>query len=71
MEIKLNKFREVWSMSIFFLTFFGGRFYLTNEFFHFVKIRQRKVKIKVEVFDEWDYLTYNIWKYHWKTIKIE
>lgn len=65
-EIRLNKFREVWSMSIFFITFFGGRFYLTNEFFHFVQIKQQKVKIKVEVFGE-----FYVWRYKWKTIKIE
>lgn len=71
MEIKLNKFREVCTISIFFLTFFGGRFYVTNEFYHFVKIRQQKVKIKIEDFDEWTCQTHYIWMYYWKTIKIE
>ena len=70
-EIRLNKFRTVWSFSFFFLTFFGGRFYLTNEFCHFVKIRQQKVKIKTEYFDEWYYQIHYIWRYKWETIKIE
>jgi hypothetical protein len=70
-EIKLNKFREVWSMSIFFITFFGGRFYLTNEFCHFCKIRQRKIRYRTTYFNEWTYQTHYIWRYYWKTIKIE
>ncbi len=65
-EIRLNKFRTVWSFSFFFLTFFGGRFYLTNEFSHFVQIRQQKVKIRVRRLDAFDYQVYK-----WKTIKIE
>lgn len=70
-EIKLNKFREVWSISIFFMTFFGGRFYLTNEFCHFVKIRQQKVKIRRSYLDEAKYEIRWVKSYHWKTIKIE
>lgn len=70
-EIKLDKFREVWSISIFFLTFFGGRFYLTNEFCHFVKIRQQKVKIRTSHLNEYDYQIYWLKKYIWRTIKIE
>lgn len=57
MEIRLKKFRSVYTISVFFLTFFGGRFYITDEFFHFVKVRQQKVRING--------------KYKWKTIKIE
>jgi hypothetical protein len=70
-EIKLNKFREVWSMSIFFITFFGGRFYLTNEFFHIVRLQQQKVKIRTSYLNEFDYQTYWLKKYKWQTIKIE
>lgn len=70
-EVRLKKFRSVYTISIFFLTFFGGRFYITNEFFHFVRLKQQKCKIRIEHFDEWDYQTYYVWKYKWKTIKID
>lgn len=70
-EIKLNKFRQVWSFSFFFLTFFGGRFYITNEFCQFVQIRQQKVKIRRSYLDEFDYQIRWVKYYKWKTIKID
>lgn len=70
-EIRLKKFRTVWSFSFFFLTFFGGRFYITNEFFHFCKIRQQKVKIRRSYLDEFDYQIKWVKYYRWRTIKID
>ena len=70
-EIRLNKFRTVWTFSFFFLTFFGGRFYITNEFCHFVRLRQQKVKIRRSYLDEFDYQIRWVREYKWRTIKIE
>jgi hypothetical protein len=70
-EIRLKKFRSVGSFSLLFLTFFGGRFYLTNEFCHFIQIRQEKVKIRRSYLDEFDYQIKWVKYYKWQTIKIE
>lgn len=70
-EIRLKKFRSVYTISFFFLTFFGGRFYITNKFSDCVKIRQQKVRIRRSYLDEFDYQIRWVKSYHWKTIKIE
>lgn len=70
-EIRLKKFRSVFTISIFFLTFFGGRFYITDEFFYFVRLKQQKVKIRRSYLDEYNYQIRWVKYYRWRTIKIE
>lgn len=71
-EIKLNKFRNVISFSLFFITFFGGEIHFTKEMCGFVTIRQEKIKYRATYFNEWYYIEeWMPWKYRWITIKIE
>ena len=67
-EIKLEKFRNVICFSLFFLTFFAGKFYRTNELFGWTKIRQQKIKIRQNYLDEYDYTINWVKTYKWKTI---
>jgi hypothetical protein len=71
-EIRLDKYREVISFSILYITFFGGKFHFTNEIYGKVKLKQRKIKTRYKWFDDgWTYQEYwSLWQYEWKTIKI-
>lgn len=69
-EIKLNKFREVVVFSFFFLSFFSGRFFITDEFCGWIRIKQQKTKYRTKWFDSG--LTFqeywSEWKYKWRKI---
>lgn len=67
-EIKLNKYREVICFSVLFLTFFAGKFYKTNELFGWTKIRQRKIKIRQQYLNEYNYRLQWVKQYKWRTI---
>ena len=67
-EIKLNKYREVICFSVLFLTFFGGKFYKTNEFFGWTKVRQQKIKIRQQYLNEYNYRLQWVKQYKWRTI---
>ena len=67
-EIKLNVYREVICFSLFFFSFFAGNFYKTNEFFGWTKVRQRKIKIRQQYLNEYNYRLEWVKKYKWRTI---
>lgn len=68
-EIKLEKYREVICFSVLFLTFFAGKFWLTNEIFGVKILKQQKIKYRYTLLDEWDYqIKYSKFKYKWITI---
>ena len=68
-EIKLNKFREVVIFSLFFISFFSGELFLTNEFFGWVKIKQQKIKYRYKYFNEWYYRDeWTPWRFKWVRI---
>ena len=43
-EVKLKKYRTTICFSVLYLTFFGGKFYKTDELFGWTNLRQQKVK---------------------------
>lgn len=70
-EVKLDKFRNVISFSLFFITFFG-EIHFTKEIFGWVVLRQEKIKYRSFYFNEFYYQNeWMPWKYSWRTIKIE
>lgn len=65
-EIKLEKYRCVICFSVLFLTFFGGKFWFTDEIFGVKIIKQQKVKYRYTFLDEWDYqIKWRKFKYKW------
>lgn len=67
-EIKLNKYREVVCFSVFFFSFFGGKFYYTGHFFGIKSIKQQKFKIRKQYLNEYNYRLQWVKQYKWKTI---
>jgi hypothetical protein len=65
-EIKLNKYRTTICFSVFYLTFFGGKFYKTDELFGWTNLRQQKVKYRRKYFNEFYYqMEYTKWMRKW------
>jgi hypothetical protein len=68
-EIRLNKYRTIICFSVLFLTFFGGKFWFTDEIFGVKILKQQKIKYRYEYFNEFYYR--NEWtkfRYKWQNI---
>ena len=65
-EVKLKKYRTIICFSVFYLTFFGGKFYKTDEIFGWTNLRQQKVKYRRKYFNEFYYqMEYTKWMHKW------
>jgi hypothetical protein len=65
-EIKLEKYRTIICFSVLYLTFFGGKFYKTDELFGWTNLRQQKVKYRRKYFNEWYYqMEWTPWRFKW------
>jgi hypothetical protein len=65
-EIRLEKYRTIICFSVLYLTFFGGKFYKTDELFGWTNLRQQKVKYRIKYFNEFYYqMEWTPWRFKW------